>query len=321
MASDAHLHRARPLVKLGQERCFNALQLGNNPMLRQHSGRFETSFHFGRPQRSPVAAGASPLALRFGATLKSFKPPCRRALYLPDFRTKLVDTAHYHLWTDALHLRALAHQARNRWDRGTYVRCVLTNTWTALEMACNDALDVTDIGYSFRKKLDSAVEQKALARLDWSHGVWKEVSELLALRKEFIHQGISTHNRFAEAHQADAVIDVCRRAIKVIYSHALKTAPEWVTDDSDPGFQEEQRCGIPHITLDSPGIDPAAADTIRIVIVYKDEERTIQNCSAGKDYGPLLDEVIRGTRVPISAVRAYRGTELLENRDLLMRGN
>ena len=60
---------------------------------------------------------------------------------------------------------ALAHQARNRWDRGTYVRCVLTNTWTALEMACNDALDVTDIGYSFRKKLDSAVEQKGACQV------------------------------------------------------------------------------------------------------------------------------------------------------------
>jgi hypothetical protein len=57
------------------------------------------------------------------------------------FLPKLVDTPHYHLWTDALHLRALAHHARNQWDRGTYVRSALIVAWTSLELACDDALD------------------------------------------------------------------------------------------------------------------------------------------------------------------------------------
>jgi hypothetical protein len=35
---------------------------------------------------------------------------------------KLIENNHYHIWTDALHARALAHEASNRWDRGTYVR-------------------------------------------------------------------------------------------------------------------------------------------------------------------------------------------------------
>jgi hypothetical protein len=33
-------------------------------------------------------------------------------------------------------------------------------------------------------------------------------------------------------------IDVCRRAIKAIYTHTGKPAPVWVDDDSDPGFDK-----------------------------------------------------------------------------------
>jgi hypothetical protein len=94
-----------------------------------------------------------------------------------------------------------------------------------------------------------------------------------------------------------------------------------VDDNTDPGFQEEQQFGIANFTVTGPGVNPNAADTIRITIVYKDEERTTQYCSADTNYKPLLDEIIQLTRVPISAVRAYRGTQLLEERDLLMRGN
>ena len=158
-----------------------------------------------------------------------------------EFRPKLVDTFHYHLWTDALHLRSIAHQARNRWDRGTYVRSALTNAWTVLEMACNEALGVHNIGYSFKRNLNQAIAQLGLSALDWSQGLWKEVSELLALRKEFVHPGISNRSRFPEATVADNVVDVCRRAIKAIYVHAqpLKRPPVWVDDNSDPGFEEE----------------------------------------------------------------------------------
>lgn len=71
--------------------------------------------------------------------------------------TKIVENAHYHIWTDALHGRALARQAQNRWDKGTYVRWVIMTAWTAFEMACEDGLEKPGIGRSFRRNLDNAI--------------------------------------------------------------------------------------------------------------------------------------------------------------------
>src|SRR5438093_1319696 len=96
---------------------------------------------------------------------------------------KLVTDHHYHLWTDALHARALAHQARNKWDRGTYVRWATTTAWTVLEVACQNALNDPKISYRFRENLDAAIAGQKLGPLDWSSGTWKAVSELHATRK------------------------------------------------------------------------------------------------------------------------------------------
>lgn len=68
--------------------------------------------------------------------------------------TKVVESPHYHLWTDALHARSLARQAHNKWDRGTYVRWCVNTSWTALEVACQDSTEDPNISYSFRKNLD-----------------------------------------------------------------------------------------------------------------------------------------------------------------------
>ena len=69
---------------------------------------------------------------------------------------KVVENPHYHLWTDALHACALAHEAHNKWDRGTYVRWAVTTSWTVLEIACQDALEERNISYSFRRNLNAA---------------------------------------------------------------------------------------------------------------------------------------------------------------------
>jgi hypothetical protein len=233
---------------------------------------------------------------------------------------KLVDTPHYHLWTDALHLRALAHQARNRWDRGTYVRSTLINASTTLEVACNEAIEVTDVDCSFRKNLDKAIDQKNLPELDWSQGIWKEVSQLLVLRKEMVHQGISDQNRFAESGKADEAIDVCRNAIKAIYAHAGKAAPDWVDDHFDPGFEEKPSVSI-QLAMDPGRADPQYPDTVRIAYVYKDQERIYGNFPPGTDHKPLLDNLPQSVRVPISSVRAYRGNDLIEERELSIREN
>jgi len=70
--------------------------------------------------------------------------------------TKLVESNHYHIWTDAIHARELAKQTNNKWDRGTYVRWTLLTSWIALEMACQDALSDKNISYKFKENLEKS---------------------------------------------------------------------------------------------------------------------------------------------------------------------
>ncbi|MBW2165402.1 MAG: hypothetical protein JRG74_04680 [Deltaproteobacteria bacterium] len=46
---------------------------------------------------------------------------------MSEFYPKLVESNHYHLWTDALHDRKLTHQTSNKWDRGAYVRWTMSS--------------------------------------------------------------------------------------------------------------------------------------------------------------------------------------------------
>jgi hypothetical protein len=93
-----------------------------------------------------------------------------------------------------------------------------------------------------------------------------------------------------------------------------------VDDDSDRGF-DKGPSNSAHGMLIAAGTDPNHPDTIRATYVYKDKEHESGCYPAGTDHMPLLDDLVRRIRVPISAVRAYRGNELLEERKLLMRGN
>lgn len=89
---------------------------------------------------------------------------------------KIVNDAHYHVWTDALHGRALSHQANNKWDRGTYIRWTITSAWTALETACEEALSVSGIGRRFKDNLNTAVSERGLPPLEWGEGIWQRVT-------------------------------------------------------------------------------------------------------------------------------------------------
>ena len=144
---------------------------------------------------------------------------------------KIVETAHYHIWTDALHARALAHQSHNKWDRGTYVRWAITTSWTVFEMACEDALKEKGIGKSFRKNLDAAVIKRGLSQIEWGMGVWQQISKLHTTRKALVHINPAQAALFPNADDADKAIDVVRNAMRDIYLRAGIGSPPWVEGD------------------------------------------------------------------------------------------
>ncbi|MDY6935081.1 MAG: hypothetical protein SVZ03_12775 [Spirochaetota bacterium] len=232
---------------------------------------------------------------------------------------KNVNNNHYHLWTDALHARALAHQAINKWDRGTYVHWTITTAWVVLEIACQDALKEPNISYSFKQNLDAAIAKKNLPKLDWGKGIWQKVTKIQELRKTYSHRFISVNNLFPESNLANDTIIVIREAIKNIYIHVGKDSPVWVEDDDDRGWDANNRM-MTNLTVIRDGADEDNPNVIKIVYMYKGKEQVSEILPPGIDPTAYVERLIKNVKVPINAIRVYQGDQLVNEHSLRMRG-
>ena len=223
--------------------------------------------------------------------------------------TKLVESNHYHIWTDAIHARELSRQTNNKWDRGTYVRWAIITSWIAFEMACQDALNNNTISYNrFRENLDKAIASKKLPALDWSQGIWQKVIEAQNLRKNVIHRFASEKHVFPEIEISESTIGTIREAIKAIYRHCNKSAPEWVEDDADEGWTTGTfMC---HGTMNnSPYYKMEGA--IKVAYLYQGREYIYDYLSPETDVTQPIENIFKGVGKPITAVRLYRDDEVI----------
>jgi len=226
---------------------------------------------------------------------------------------KLVENNHYHIWTDALHARALAHGAGNRWDRGTYVRWSLMTAWIALEIACQDALKEPKISYSFKDNLNKVIEEKSLPKLDWTQGVWQQVLTLQKLRKDCVHRFSQEADLFPDASVADNAIAIARQGITAIYQHVGEREPHWIMDDTDQGWAIKGGFSVSgNMYTTPPGVDENAPDTIKVTYIYKDKESIRDVLPPETDPNPYVDRLIETIGLPISGAKVYRGKELIQ---------
>jgi hypothetical protein len=222
--------------------------------------------------------------------------------------TTLAESNHYHLWADALHARALALESPNQWDRGTYVRWALMTAWAALEIACQDALEDESIAHRFKRNLNAAITRKHLPPLEWNKGVWQRVAAVQRQRSNSVQRFKAESSLFPDASVADNAIKAIRDAITAIYGHVGKPAPYWVKDDFDGGWAGN--AGAPAAETPS-GLDEHAPDTIRITYLYKGTEVRWKLLFPGDDYSAEVENLLATIDRPVSAVRVYRGDELL----------
>ena len=226
---------------------------------------------------------------------------------------KLIENNHYHIWTDALHARALVHEASNRWDRGTYVRWSVMTAWIALEIACQDALEEPKISYSFKDNLNKAIEEKSFAKLDWSKGIWQQVLQVQQYRKNCVHRFSQETDLFPDASMADDTIAIARQAIIEIYKHVGKNVPLWINDDTDQGWAKKGGFSLfGNAYTTPPGLDEHAPDTIKVTYIYKDKENIREVLPAGTDPNPQVDRLIATIGLPISGIKVYRGKEVIQ---------
>jgi len=231
-----------------------------------------------------------------------------------------VNTDYYHLWTDTLHARALAHQVRNRWDRGAYVRWTVINAWAVLEMVFREALDDEKIGNRFKEDVNRALSDKGLESLNWGSGIWQKVLDIKKLRKTYVHTKINQIDLFPDTGVADSAILIVREATKAIYKHINMTKPAWIEDDQDRGWDNGGKGS--HITMTMDGAKEDDPDVIKVAYVFEGREY-VSNVYPQEDtnYEPIVNNLIRNIRIPISSVRVYKGNQLINELVLNMRGS
>lgn len=233
----------------------------------------------------------------------------------------IVDSTQCHLWTDALHLRALAKQTSNRWDRGTYVRMSVLVVCTALEVACQDALDEPGIGYSFARDLDRALMTRKLAPIDWGRGVWQEARALQALRNSYVHRFATLEDMFPDAKVADQAIHTVRHACADIFSRASKSPPGWIELDTAAGWVEQSQFGLANLTSVQSGASSDDPSCTRVCFVTHGQERLFAILKSDADSTAAVDELLASMNVPISEVRVYSNGVLTRSLRVNMRGN
>lgn len=227
-----------------------------------------------------------------------------------------VDTPHYHIWTDALHGRHLAKRTKNDWDRGTYVRWTIFSAWIAFELEVGDTLNIQRIAHRPFDQIEDALWNRGLQHLDRGRGIWQQVVALHDRRNDFMHQAGNQQRLFAPtADGADHAITTVRDAVMDIHKRLGTTHPEWIEDDANP----ESPDGVTG-ALTVAGADPNDPETIRILLVFRGDEKVSDYLPPGTNPTPTMEKLIKNVLVPISAVRAYKGDELIEEIEITMRG-
>jgi hypothetical protein len=224
---------------------------------------------------------------------------------------KLIESNHYHLWTDVLHARKLAHQASDRWNRGAYVRWTVIIAWTVLEMACQEALNNKAIAYRFKENLDAALSAQGVAPLDWGQGAWQQVTKLQKIRINYVHRFANEFDLFPDATVANDAVDIVRHAVKDIFSHVGKSAPLWIDDDTDQGWESTGVKDICYTNVIRSGANAGDPDRIDVVYVHNGNEIPYETLASGANYKPVVDSLRQSSGVPtgvkISMIRVYEG--------------
>lgn len=142
---------------------------------------------------------------------------------------KLIDSTHYHLWSDALHARQLARTTRDEWDRGAYVRWAVNTAWTAFEDFAADALDARGLGMRFRDVFSAALAAKSLPPVNWGEGLWQRLLSVYEARKRFTHVAPETDSEVLRpaTSVAEAAISTMREGIQAVAARAGMPAPHW----------------------------------------------------------------------------------------------
>ena len=181
-----------------------------------------------------------------------------------------------------------------------------------------DALDAPKLGMRFKEYFNEAVHGKCLPPVDWGSGIWQRVLSVYSVRKEFVHviPSISHGRLLTPVEEADTAIEVLRDGIKAVCDLTGNPHPTWVADDADQGWHGSQT-GFGTMAYSCVLRDGVSQDdpmAVRITFDHGGQEHVCEIAPPGTPHGALLDRLVQRLNVQVDTVRAYRGSELLEER-------
>lgn len=134
-----------------------------------------------------------------------------------------------------------------------------------------------------------------------------------------MHRFVTETDLFPEANVADDAINAIRSAIIEIYSHVGCPVPPWTADNDDRGWDKGSR-SMAALSAVHAGADTDSEETIRVCYVAKEREFTSDVLPPDFDWRPYAEGLLKRVNVPISKIRVYRGSDLIHDQDIEMRG-
>jgi hypothetical protein len=191
-------------------------------------------------------------------------------------------------------------------------------------MVCEVSLNCTGLGNRFKDNFDKAAAAIPVGPVDWGQGIWQRLFAIYTLRKEFTHvaSSISRNRLLLQVTEADRAIYTLREGIVAVSALVGNSIPPWIGDNDDAGWKG--RSGIQsyaHARVTRAGVSEDDPTAVRIAYVVKGKEHICEIAAPGTDYRPLLDDLVTRLQQPASAIRAYVGTQLVEERQLAARGS
>ena len=182
-----------------------------------------------------------------------------------------------------------------------------------------DALDAPKLGMRFKEYFNEAVHGKCLRPVDWGSGIWQRVLSVYSVRKEFVHviPSISHGRLLTPVEEADTAIEVLRDGIKAVCDLTGNPLipPGLRTTQTRVGMEAKR-------ALERWRIAVCCGTASHKMIRWRCESRSITEAKStfvrslppGTPHGILLDRLVQRLNVQVDTVRAYRGSELLEER-------
>ena len=106
-------------------------------------------------------------------------------------------------------------------------------------------------------------------------------------------------------------------------THVGKIAPSWISEDKARGWSGASGgAGLTaHLTVIRAGVNEDDPNAVKLAYVYKDRLHLSEILPAGSEYKDKLYQLLNDLVVPVTAVCAYKGTDLLEEIPVRMRGS